>query len=166
MTLKATVLEGGVAVRVKFVPADYRFDLSPSVREFDPVADAALDPDLQPTRENVNIERDRRLNAGFAFYGNVFDSDLLSVQKVTGATLKANLAISAGAAVGDLRWFNPAEDFSWIAQDNSLVSLDAHDMAAMGDALALYHQQVIFAARDLKNSDPIPSDFASDIHWP
>lgn len=166
MTLKATVLEGGVAVRVKLVPDGYRFDLSANVREFDPVLDAALDPDIQPTAENVDKERDRRLIAGFTYNGHTFDSDPLSIQKVTGAALKANVAVLGGALVGDLRWFDPNEDFDWIARDNSRVTLDAHDMAAMGDALAIHQKQIIYAARDLKDLATIPSDFASDQYWP
>lgn len=166
MTKKATVLENGVAVRVKLVPDDYAFGVADGIREFDPVADAALDPDAQPTAQNVENERDRRLGAGFVFNGNEFDSDMLSIQKITGSALKANIAILGGAVAGDLRWFDPSEDFDWIAKDNTKVPLDAHDMAAMGDALAIHQKRIIYAARTLKDSNPIPSDFASDIHWP
>lgn len=166
MSLKATVLEGGTPVRVKLVPDGYRFDLSPNVREFDPIADADLDPDTEATKANVDKERDRRLSAGFTFNGFEFDSDERSIQKVDAAAMKANIAVLAGAVAGDLRWFDPDEDFDWIARDNSRVTLDAHDMAAMGDALAIHQKQIIYAARDLKDLATIPSDFASDQYWP
>lgn len=156
----------GAAQEVREVSDDYRVEWSSKARAYDPDLDAHLAPENLPTRENVNAERDRRLAAGFEFDGDLFDSDASSVQNIIGSATLARFAVIAGAQAGDLRWLNPSVDFTWITQANVSVDVDAQTMVALGDALTLYRQSVIFAGRALKDTDPLPTNFTDDQYWP
>lgn len=115
----------------------------------------------------VNEERDRRIAAGFTFGGKMFDFDTNSKQRVTGAATLAKFAVAGGAQEDDLRWLNPNVDFSWIAQDNSLVTMDAQTCSAFGDAAAIHEQAHVLAARALKDTQGgIPDDYIDDQYWP
>mgnify|MGYP001601212218 CR=1 FL=1 len=135
------------------------------VREMTPDEVSETPPSVL-TSQHVNSERDRRLAAGFSYGGNVFDSDAASVQNVIGSATLARFAVLSGAQAGDLRWLNPSVDFTWITQANVSVDVDAQTMVALGDALTLYRQSVIFAGRALKDTDPIPTNFTNDQYWP
>lgn len=113
----------------------------------------------------VNSERDRRIAAGFLFGGKMFDFDNASKQRVTGAGTLAGFAIGAGAKPGNLRWHGGDSDFAWIAQDNSLVTMDAPTCFMFGKAAAEHESRAIFNARMIKQMDPIPSDFADNSYW-
>lgn len=132
----------------------------------EPVGLTPTKPPVVVSRADVNFERDRRIHAGFVFNGKRFDFDPASKDRVTGAATLAKFAVLAGAQPGELRWVNPNADFSWIAQDNTLVSMDAQTCSAFGDAAAVHEQTHIFAARALKNMATIPTDYASDSYWP
>lgn len=67
--------------------------------------------------------------------------------------------------VGDLRWHGGDGDFAWIAEDNTLVPMDAQTMFAFGQAAMAHKQAMIFAARELKDRDEIPADFSDDDYW-
>jgi hypothetical protein len=119
-----------------------------------------------PSGADINAERDRRTHAGFVFMGKLYQFDPDSRSRITGAATLAKFAIAAGKQAGDLRWINPAVDFSWIASDNTLTTMDAHTCSAFGDAAAIHEQRHIFAARAIKAMSPIPSDYADDKYWP
>lgn len=119
-----------------------------------------------PLSVQINLERDKRIRERFTFQGTPFDFDMASKLRITGAATRANIAILNGAEPGDLRWFNPAVDFSWIASNNIKVMMDAQTCAAFGDTASIHEQRHIFAARYLKDLNPVPTDFTADKYWP
>lgn len=79
----------------------------------------------------------------------------------------AVLAIGQGALPGNLRWHGGASDFGWIADDNSVVPMDAHTVVAFGQAAGSWESAHVFAAKALKdNPGGIPADFQDDKYWP
>ncbi len=113
----------------------------------------------------VDAERDRRINGGFIFEGVEYQSRPEDRENIAGAATAALGAIIAGAQPGYLRWHGGAEDFAWIAADNTMHTMDAQTVYAFGQAAMAHKQAHIFAARTLKDADPIPGDFASDQWW-
>jgi len=118
-----------------------------------------------PTAEEVTAERDRRIAAGFTFMGHLFQADPESLQNVNGAVSAALAAQLGGIAPDEANWFNGGA-FSWLAADNTSVQMTPGDVVAFGMAAAAHKNAHIHAARTLKNTDPIPADFADDRHWP
>ncbi len=114
----------------------------------------------------VDAERDRRIDGGFIFEGVEYQSRPEDRENIAGAATAALGAIMAGAQPGDLRWHGGAEDFAWIASDNTMHAMDAQTVYAFGQAAMAHKQAHIFAARTLKDADPIPGDFADDQWWP
>ena len=125
-----------------------------------------------PTSADVDAERDRRISAGFEFEGVWYQSRLPSTSHAgdwevfSGKALEALVAIMAGAQPGDLRWSNPAEDFAWIAADNSRVPMDAQTVIELGKAASAHRTAHTFAGSDLKALQPIPADYSDDKWWP
>lgn len=113
----------------------------------------------------VDVERDRRL-ATMSFDGAVFQSGPSSLGKIDSFGNKATAAVQGGSAAGDLLWFDPDNDFVWIAADNSLVPMDAPTMVEFANAASAWLHAHTLAARALKDSDPVPNDFAADSYWP
>ena len=114
----------------------------------------------------INAERDRRIEARFTFQGHAFQFDAQSKSRVTGAAMLAGFAIGAGAQPGDYIWNGGAAGFTWLSRDNVNVPLDARTMFAMGQAAAEHERAHIFAARALKDMDPVPVDYTDDRYWP
>jgi len=85
---------------------------------------------------------------------------------IAGKCTQAMMAIIDGALVGDYRWSNPAQDFSWVALDDSVTPMDAQTVMRFGDALAAHKEGHIFSASGLKNAVTMPDDFSDDLHWP
>lgn len=129
-------------------------------RQVHELADMPVTPDM------IDAERDRRIAAGFTFSGVTYQSRDEDRENITGASLAALAAIGGGATAGDYRWHGGASDFQWIAADNSLNTMDAQTMFAFGQAAMAHKQAHIFAARALKDADPIPADYADDGYWP
>lgn len=119
-----------------------------------------------PTSDAVDTERDRRISAGFTFGGVVYQSRPEDRENITGASLAALAAIMSGAQPGNLRWHGGDSDFMWIAADNTVHPMDAQTVFAFGQTAMAHKQGMIFAARALKDADPIPSDYTSDAYWP
>ncbi|MCB1462143.1 MAG: DUF4376 domain-containing protein [Nitratireductor sp.] len=122
------------------------------------------------TTDDVNTERDRRIDTGFVFNGVLFQSRDGDRENITGARIAASDAIAAGAQPGDYAWqqlIDPALPavFAWIAADNSAVPMDAQTVVRFGYAALAHKQAHIFAARTLKDTDPIP-DPSDDQYWP
>lgn len=138
----------------------------------DPVAQGLAntepEPELAlPTSDDVDAERARRVAMGFDFGGTTFQSRPEDRENLAGASTAALAAMMQGAQPNDLRWHGGGSDFVWIAADNSLVPLDAQSMFALGQAAMAHKQAMMFAARAIKDADPIPADFATnDAYWP
>lgn len=124
------------------------------------------DPPVIVTRADVNAERNRRMRGTFIFNGVAFNCDSDSLQRITGAGTLAGFAMGAGAQAGDLYWHGGTDPFAWIAADNSIVTMDAPTAFAFGQAAARNETLHIFAAKALKDTDPIPTDFSDDKWWP
>ncbi|QTG13053.1 DUF4376 domain-containing protein [Agrobacterium tumefaciens] len=117
--------------------------------------------------ENVDSERERRVAAGFMFAGVFYQSRPEDRENIAGAALAALAALGEGAVPGDYRWHGGGTDFMWIAADNTMHPLDAQSTFAMGQAAMAHKQAHIFAARTLKDMNPIPADYATNpAYWP
>lgn len=114
----------------------------------------------------VDAERDRRIDAGFAFNGKQYQTRQTDRESIAGAAQIAFMAIMGGAEAGDLRWADPDNDYVWIAMDNTLTPMDAQTVVEFGKAAAARKTQLIYAARELKNQTPVPADYADDKWWP
>lgn len=118
------------------------------------------------TGDQVQAERDRRTDAGFIFQGNIFDCDAASRQNISGAASLALGAMMQGALADDFRWNGAADDFAWLSQGNTAVTMDAPTVFAFGAAAAEHVRAHVFSARALKDMAVIPSDFEDDSYWP
>lgn len=137
---------------------------------------SALDSEMEARHDiaakMVDAERDRRISAGFEFGGARYQSRLPAEGKAgdwevfSGKALEALIAIMAGAQAGDLRWSDPAEDFAWIAADNSRVPMDAQTVIALAQAASAHRSRQTFAGSDLKALQPIPADYSDNKYWP
>jgi hypothetical protein len=122
---------------------------------------------IVPTTDDVDAERDRRIASDFVFDDVVYQSRPSDLENIAGAATAALGAIVGGAQPDDLRWHGGASDFTWIAADNSLTPMDAHTLFAFGRTAMAHKQAHIFAARAIKDMDPIPSDYATnEAYWP
>lgn len=119
-----------------------------------------------PTTDAIDAERDRRIAAGFTFGGKLYQSRPEDRENIAGASVAALAAMGNGALPGDYRWHGGDSDFVWIAADNSLTAMDAQTMFAFGQAAMAHKQALIFAARALKDAEPIPADYTDDGYWP
>lgn len=119
-----------------------------------------------PTSADVNKERNRRMKI-FAFGGKEYsiDPDDGSLANVSGAGTLALGAIVAGAQPGNLRWADPNVDFSWIADDNSLTTMDAQTTWAFAQAAAAWRKTMIYKARAIKDQQTIPTNYKNNSHW-
>ncbi|WP_431482120.1 hypothetical protein [Pseudomonas gorinensis] len=127
----------------------------------------ATDPEsIPPTREQVDAERDRRIDAGVTFDGVLYQSTTTDRENIAGAAQMAFMAVVAGVQPGDLRWSNPDKDFAWICAENTLVPMDAQTVVELGRAAALRKSELIYASRALKDLPEIPENFTDDAWWP
>lgn len=114
----------------------------------------------------INLHRDELINSGFVIDGVLYQSRPEDRENMAGASTLALAAMTNGAVAGDYRWHGGDSDFSWIAADNSTHKMDAQTMFAFGAAALAHKQAHIFAARDLKDADPIPDDWQDPAYWP
>lgn len=122
------------------------------------------EPKTGVSREQVNAERDRRIEENFVFDGNPYQFDEMSKQRIAGAATLAGFAIGKGAPEGFLRWANPDNDFVFITSEDKFVPMDAHKCFAFGAAAAQHETAHIFAASSLKKVMPL--DYKDDKYWP
>lgn len=124
-------------------------------------------PRPAPTTDEVDAERDQRIDGGMVWNGVTYQTRPQDRENVAGAATMALAAMVNGAQAGDLRWHGGSEDFVWIAEDNSVHTFDAQTFFAFAQAMAHHKSALIFAARALKDSDPIPEDYATnEDYWP
>lgn len=128
--------------------------------------DARMALAAQVKPQQVDRERDRRIAAGFMFGGVQYQSRPEDRENLAGASTAALAAIMAGAQAGDYRWHGGDVDFVWIADDNTSHPMDAQTVFALGQAAMAHKQSHIFAARTLKDMEPIPVGYKDDILWP
>ncbi|WP_192886694.1 DUF4376 domain-containing protein [Agrobacterium sp. LAD9] len=127
----------------------------------------------QPSPYAVDVERHRRVDAGFIFDGVHYQSRPEDRENIAGAKAAATDAITIyGAQPGNLAWQrlldpNAPPEFRWIAADNSTHAMDAQTAMRFGYAALNHKQAHILAASALKNMVPIPADFATNpAYWP
>lgn len=140
-------------------PGDTAYDVPAGV-----VSYQALDPEpLRPFLwEKVKAKRDLVIDGGAQTPIGVVDSDLLSRTNITGAAFGAFLAKSA------------SQPFSieWTAKDNSIHSLDADGMIALGVAVMHHTSAAHDTARTLRTAieagADVPTLLLIDISsgWP
>jgi len=120
----------------------------------------------QPTTQDVNAERERRIRAGFVFNGKLYDYNMDAKTNISGAAQMAFMFIVVnGAQPGNYRWNGRPDDFSWIAKDNTLTQMDAPTVVQFGKRAAEHETHHRFKARSLKDMNPIPSDYQLDSYW-
>lgn len=117
-------------------------------------------------KEQVNEERDRRIQAGVPFEGHVFDYNQMGKDNIESRAILAKLAIMNGSKKGDYRWFDPDSDFTWITQSNEKILMDAYQVSELGNTAMKWTTDHVFAARNLKDMTPIPQDYKDDKYWP
>lgn len=115
---------------------------------------------------SINSYRDELIAQGFWFNSVKYDSRPEDQKRISGAALLAFMAVSQGAEANNFLWHGGSEPFSWIAQDNSIVQMDAPTVIAFGQTAAEHERAHIFAARTLKDMDPIPADWNDAAYWP
>jgi hypothetical protein len=120
----------------------------------------------RPTEDQVDAERDRRISGGFVFGGVTYQSRPEDRENIMGAGTAALGAMMQGALPGNYRWHGGDSDFAWIAADNSLNPMDAQTVYAFGLAAMAHKTAHIFAARAIKDANPIPTDFTDNVFWP
>ena len=117
-------------------------------------------------REAVDAERDRRIASGVVFNGDVFQTRPADRENIAGACTLALAAVVGGSPVGDLRWHGGADDFAWIAADNSLHTMDARTMLAFGAVVANAKERLVKAGFAIKELETMADDVADDALWP
>lgn len=132
-------------------------------------------------KSQVDDEAMRRIEGGFLYNGKTFDSTTVSIRRINGAGTLASIAVMNGAQPGNFYWQYPPNTwelpeetkqangmtpFGWIVSDNTIMLLDAYMVIEMGAAAAAWERDHVFAARTLKNMNPIPLDYKDEIYWP
>lgn len=94
----------------------------------------------QVARSKINAERDARETQGFPYLGKWFDSDQRSVLRINTVAAAATSAIMA------------SQPFliEWTCADNSVIELNASQMAGVPAAMAEYANQLHQTAKALK----------------
>jgi hypothetical protein len=137
---------------------------------YSPAGDTETPPTEEPvvTAAMVDAVKDIRIASGFGFQGNVYQTRPEDRENIAGAATAALAAIMVnGVQPGDFRWHGGETDFEWIAADNTTHPLDAQTMFAMGQAAMAHKTAHIWAARALKDMNPIPGDYATnEAYWP
>lgn len=129
------------------------------------LADAAI----LVTQDEVNRERDRRINTSIEFpigSGKFYQTRPNDRENIQGAYQLAVGAIAQGAQPGDIHWHQEPTPFGWITADDSIVLMDAFTIVELGLAVFKWKSSHIFAAKELKNSDPIPKNYTDNGYWP
>ncbi|MEI4195238.1 DUF4376 domain-containing protein [Roseovarius sp. E0-M6] len=120
---------------------------------------------VMATDEAIMVERDRRIHGGFDFQGNRFQTRPEDLANISGAASSALLALSTGTPIDKTDWAVPGTPFAWIAEDNSLVSMDVGTMLAFSQAAMQHKATLIFRAKALKENGLAVNDLSLDAVW-
>lgn len=116
--------------------------------------DSILEIVSEPDSASVNAERDRRISLGFVFpqkpdpTAKVFQ---VNIPNISAAMSSATAATINGSLDGDLKWYDPGSDFTWIAMDNTTLTMDARTMIMFGQTATAFNSSFYTAARAIKN---------------
>lgn len=91
--------------------------------------------------EEINEFRDRAEQGGFEYLGKMFDSDTVSIQRLTVASNTAMISKQAGVEFL----------LNWTLQDDSYMEMDAEKMLGVLPALAMHSNNVHVKARGIKD---------------
>lgn len=113
---------------------------------------------MEATAEAVNAERERRIKAGCAVEldGVTIPMDLRSPDLAT-----VMIGVLLRVADGDM-----TTSITLRGRDNRIVNLEPREAIRVWKDVASYIESVYRASWALKDSKPIPEDFADDKHWP
>jgi hypothetical protein len=89
----------------------------------------------------INEAYEAECLSGITFNGFIFDSDALSINRISGAV---TLVLAARSAGGDF-------ETDWILKDNTTIHLTGNDIIGLGKAAAIQQQTAIFTARTKKD---------------
>ena len=92
----------------------------------------------EKTWERIKAAREAAESSGFLYNGVLFDSDPVSIQRISGAVSLAMLAQAAGQPFSQ----------TWTVADNTTMELDAAGMLAVGVALGTHISVIFEKARD------------------
>lgn len=106
----------------------------------------------------INAKRLEVTDGGITFNGVRYQTRTDDRENMAGAVQLANMALAQGKLPGDLRWNDGLEDFTWIAEDNSLVPMDAPTVVSFGVTAAKFKGTVIKNARRLKDEIDAAAD--------
>jgi hypothetical protein len=105
---------------------------------------------------SIDRMRETKLRDGFLFNGGLFQNDTTSMLRIAGAF---SLALAAKAAL------NSSWSKSWIIADNTVVTLSADDMIAVGEAAAAHEQEMIYIGHAHKQAVLALTDIESVIGY-
>lgn len=118
-----------------------------------PVLTPAALETLRASRiSDVDTIRQSKLYGGYRYQGVRYQSRPEDWTNITTTGLEAATAVANGAKPGDMRWNNPGFDFGWIAENNSVVFMDAPTMYGLYKRGAYYANRTIMRARILKSA--------------
>lgn len=139
---------------VWLLPANATFDIPPEYKEgykvvykdgweYEEIPQPKPEP--EPTldelkllkRAEINSARDRTEQGGFEYLGKVFDSDMISCQRISTAAQAMAFAQEETAIV-------------WTCQDNTTISLNKTQLAGLVAALAMHSNECHQKATALK----------------
>lgn len=107
----------------------------------------------------VNRLRDAKEQNSFVYLGRPFDSDAVSVQRLSGAWCTARMAVDAGAEFA----------IEWTCADNTSIVLSAAELLGIVPALAAYASRLHTRARELKaliRDSEEPESIDITVGWP
>ncbi|GJD88175.1 hypothetical protein BHAOGJBA_1688 [Methylobacterium hispanicum] len=136
---------------------------------FTPEGEAPPGPSVDALCAMVDAEVERRTQAGFACHGHHFQSRPKDQDNIRDAYARASRAAAAGAQIGDIFWYGDGKPFGWIAEDNTLVAMDAQAVIEMGDTMGTRKKDLIFAGTELKariRAGAVIANVADDALWP
>lgn len=118
-------------------------------------------PEIVLTTHDVNFVRDKALVSGFEHDGRRYQSGLGSL---IGIALAANMALSLTKTKrASKTWHGGDTPFVWITADNETVEMTGDDVIALNAAAARHRMAAILSARQIKDAESIPPDFADLI---
>jgi hypothetical protein len=126
---------------------------------YDAQGNVVSDQTTPATNDEVTAERDRRIDDGLTFNNVRFQVRAADRENIMGAAQLAFMAKVAGQPFS----------IQWIAEDNSVVTLDADGVIAFATAAAQRKSAHIFAARALKDrieAGEVIADCADPSYWP